>query len=189
MSDQNHYDQSQGGHNQNLPSSNPWSQQPSYGSAPNQQQQQQQPQQPQQPQQQYAGYAPPSGPPPGQQPQRAGTFKESDFVPESERGEQREAIQQYEMSKTGNESQQDRDVEQLQREFPGVDGSLISALYNDNGGLAPTRDDWDDVDGYERTMHERVNGGAEEQGPSIKDGLLPLMKEANLYVERTILSS
>lgn len=61
-------------------------------------------------------------------------------MPESERGEQREAMQQFEMNQSGHQSQQDRDVEQLQREFPGVDGSLISALYSDNGGLGPTRE-------------------------------------------------
>jgi hypothetical protein len=134
MSNQGSYDQSQG-HN-NLQSNNPYTQPasgggvpPSYGTGA-----------PQQQQQQYGGYVPPAGPPPGQQPQRAGTFKESDFVPESERGEQREAMEQFEMSKSGNQSQQDRDVEQLQKEFPGVEGSLISALYSDNGGLGPTRE-------------------------------------------------
>ena len=40
----------------------------------------------------------------------------------------------------GNESQQDRDVEQLQREFPGVDGSLIAALYADAGSLGATKE-------------------------------------------------
>lgn len=83
---------------------------------------------------------PPPGPPPGQQPKRAGTFKESDFVPDNERGEQREAMEQFEMNKAGHESQQDRDVAQLQREFPGVDGSLISAIYSDTGSLGPTRE-------------------------------------------------
>ncbi len=98
-------------------------------------------------QQVNTAYAPPSGPPPGQhqhqqqsQPNRAGTFQETDFIPESERGEQREAMEQFEMTKSGNESQTDRDVAQLQREFPGVDGSLIAALYGDNGGLGPTRE-------------------------------------------------
>ncbi len=42
-------------------------------------------------------------------------------MPESERGEQREAMEQFELNKSGNESQQDRDVAQLQREFPNVE--------------------------------------------------------------------
>merc|ERR1712178_377343 len=88
-------------------------------------------------------YQPPPGPPPGhgqqhpgggdfapgdiQPPRRTGTFKESDFVPESERGEQREAMEQFEMGRP--QSNEDRDMEDLQREFPSVDGSLIAALY------------------------------------------------------------
>ena len=59
-------------------------------------------------------------------------------MPESERGEQREAMEHFEMTKGGNESQQDRDVATLQREFPSVDGSLIAALYGD-GGMGPAR--------------------------------------------------
>lgn len=86
-----------------------------------------------QPQSQQQGYAAPPGPPPGQAPHRAGTFKETDFVPENERGEQREAMEQFEMNKSGNESQTDKDVAQLQREYPGVDGSLIAAIYGDSG--------------------------------------------------------
>jgi hypothetical protein len=120
---QGYYDQSQG--DQQLPSTNPWSQQtgntPSYNSNPQQQQQQYAAYAPpggpppqQQSQSQYGSYAPPTGPPPGQQqPKRSATFKESDFVPESERGEQREAIEHFEMTKGGNESQQDRDVAQV----------------------------------------------------------------------------
>ena len=61
-------------------------------------------------------------------------------MPANERGEQREAMEQFEMNKTGGESQQDRDVEQLQREFPGVDGSLIAALHADNGNMGATRE-------------------------------------------------
>lgn len=42
-------------------------------------------------------------------------------MPESQRGEQREAMQQFEANKgPGGESQQDRDVAELQRQFPGV---------------------------------------------------------------------
>jgi hypothetical protein len=77
--------------------------------------------------------------PPGQAPNRSDTFKESDFVPESQRGEQREALEQFEMNK-GPQTQEDRDLETLQREFPGVDGSLIAALYADNGSMGATRE-------------------------------------------------
>jgi hypothetical protein len=129
--------QDQHGH---FPTGNPWSDQPSQNPTGQQQQQ-------------FDGYydAPPgpppshqSGgqhpPPPGQGPTRSGTFKESDFVPESQRGEQREAMQQFEMNKAGNESQQDRDVAQLQQEFPGIDGSLIAALYSDAGNMGATKE-------------------------------------------------
>lgn len=109
MSHQDYYNQSQ-------PGGNP------YSGAQNTQQQ---------PQQQ--GYSAPPGPPPGQTPHRTGTFQETDFVPENERGEQREAMEQFEMNKSGNESQTDKDVAQLQREYPGVDGSLIAAIYGDSG--------------------------------------------------------
>ncbi|EMC95410.1 hypothetical protein BAUCODRAFT_540920 [Baudoinia panamericana UAMH 10762] len=92
-------------------------------------------------------YAPPPGPPPGQwsqqqqqqqQPRRTDTFEESAFVPDEERGEQREALEQFEMSKP--QSQEDRDLETLQREFPSVDGSLIAALYGDSKSLPATRE-------------------------------------------------
>ncbi|KAI7056810.1 hypothetical protein KC352_g44301, partial [Hortaea werneckii] len=63
-----------------------------------------------------------------------GTFKESDFVPEGERGEQREAMEQFEMGRP--QTNEDRDMEDLQREFPSVDGSLIAALYGDSGKSA-----------------------------------------------------
>ena len=128
MSNQN-YDESQG--HPNFQSNNPYSNsagtgaQQSYNTYPQQQQE---------------GYAPPPGPPPGQLPKRSETFKEADFVPEGERGEQREAMEQFEMSKSGAESQQDRDVAQLQREFPGVDGSLIAALHGDSGSIGATRE-------------------------------------------------
>ena len=107
-----------------FPSNNPWSgsesqnTQTSHGTAPAQQQ---------------GNFAPPPGPPPGQAPRRSGTFEETSFVPENERGEQREAMEQFEMSKSGSESQTDRDVAQLQKEYPGVDGSLIAAIYGDSG--------------------------------------------------------
>jgi len=92
--------------------------------------------------QQYQGFEAPPGPPPGQhgqQPRRSATFKESDFVPEGERGEQREAMEQFEMNK-GAQTEEDRDLEMLQREFPSVDGSLVAALYGDSKNLAATRE-------------------------------------------------
>lgn len=135
MSNQGSYDQSQGQHD--FQSNNPWAnsvsqnQATSHGTAAQQQV----------PQGQYEGYAPPQGPPPGQAPKRTETFKESDFVPEGERGEQREAMEQFEMSKPGAQSQQDRDVEMLQREYPGLDGSLIAAIHADSGGnMGATRE-------------------------------------------------
>lgn len=91
-------------------------------------------------QQQQEGFAAPPGPPPGHQPTRAGTFKESDFVPENERGEQREAMEQFEMNKSGNESQLDQEVAQLQQEYPGIDGSLVAAIHSDNGNLGASRE-------------------------------------------------
>ncbi|KAK5116385.1 hypothetical protein LTR62_007932 [Meristemomyces frigidus] len=122
----------------------------------------------------HQNYAPPPGPPPGQQdpqtqdlltgsawgdqqsrhqtqqphhntnqpglpPRRSATFEEEQFIPESERGEQREALEQFEMNK-GGESQEDRDVATLQQEFPGVDGSLVAALYGDSKSLSGTRE-------------------------------------------------
>ena len=131
MSNQNYYDQSQHPQQQNLQSNNPFAgsqaEPPSYGSGPP-------------PQQQGGQPAPPPGPPPGHAPGRSETFKESDFVPASERGEQREAMEQFEMNKSGNESQTDRDVAELQSEFRGLDGSLIAALYNDAGNMGATRE-------------------------------------------------
>lgn len=135
------YDQSQEQH-QDFQSNNPWAssgtpgESQSYGSAPPQQQQGGYAP----PQQHEEGYVPPPGPPPGQQPARSATFKETDFVPENERGEQREAMEQFELNKSGNESQTDRDVAQLQQEFPGVDGSLIAAIHSDNGNMGATRE-------------------------------------------------
>ena len=138
MSNNNFYDQPSG--NQNLQSNNPYggaggtnaptsygNTQPQYGYA--------------QPQQQHDGYAPPPGPPPGQAPLgRSDTFKEGDFVPAGERGEQREAMQQFEMNKSGHESKEDRDVATLQQEYPTIDSSLVAALYSDTQDTGATRE-------------------------------------------------
>ena len=63
-----------------------------------------------------------------------------------ERGEQREALEQFEMSK-GHQSQEDQDMETLQREFPAIDGSLIAALYGDSKSLSGTREMLREVSG------------------------------------------
>jgi hypothetical protein len=44
------------------------------------------------------------------------------------------------MQNSKPESQTDRDVAQLQHEFPGLDGSLIAALYGDSQSLGATRE-------------------------------------------------
>jgi hypothetical protein len=89
--------------------------------------------------QQHAPAQAPAGGQPGLPPRRAGTFEETDFVPADERGEQREALEQFEMSK-GSESQEDRDIATLQREYPAVDGSLVAALYSDSKSVSATRE-------------------------------------------------
>ncbi|GAB1730058.1 hypothetical protein KC343_g21343 [Hortaea werneckii] len=142
--DNNPYHQQQQSH----PMENPWQDQQGHAPAGMQQYQGQGLQQAYPDQSQY--YQPPPGPPPGhgqqhpgggdfapgdiQPPRRTGTFKESDFVPEGERGEQREAMEQFEMGRP--QTNEDRDMEDLQREFPSVDGSLIAALYGDSGKSA-----------------------------------------------------
>lgn len=134
MSNQGYY---QGGHQdaQNLPSTNPWADEHSTST---QHPQYQNLQQPLQPQQQHAqtGYSAPPGPPP----QQGGGFREEQIVPPEERGEQREAMENFEMHRTKPESQTDRDVATLQEEFPAVDGSLIAALYGDSQSLSGTRE-------------------------------------------------
>lgn len=88
-------------------------------------------------------------PPPGPPPPRSDVFQESDFVPESERGEQREAMEQFEISK-GQQTQEERDMEVLQREFPHVDSSLIAALYSDCQSLGGAREMLQELDGGQR---------------------------------------
>lgn len=55
-----------------------------------------------------------------------------DFIPESERGEQVEYMENYENSRAQTKDELDR--ESLQKQFPNVDGSLIAAIYGDCGG-------------------------------------------------------
>jgi len=133
MSDQGFYNPPSGDqHPHQHHSNNPYGQSQSQMPPQEQQTQQQQHQQ----SSDYQSYSAPPETPPG----RSATFQESDFVPADERGEQREAMEQFEMSKHGGESAEDRDVAALQHEFPGVDGSLIAALYNDSKSLAGTRE-------------------------------------------------
>lgn len=49
-------------------------------------------------------------------------------------------MEQFEMSRSKPESQTERDVAALQEEFPGLDGSLIAALYGDAQSVGATRE-------------------------------------------------
>jgi hypothetical protein len=49
-------------------------------------------------------------------------------------------MQEYEMNKKKPDSQEDKDVATLQKEFPDMDGSLIAAIYGDSKSLGPTRE-------------------------------------------------
>ncbi|KAF2860878.1 hypothetical protein K470DRAFT_257425 [Piedraia hortae CBS 480.64] len=71
--------------------------------------------------------------------QPADGFRESDFVPDAEKGQQREAIEQFELDR-GQPTQEDTELEQLRNEFPSVDGSLIAALYGDHQNAAAVRE-------------------------------------------------
>ena len=122
-------------------SEQPWGNEPSNYSPPPRpppgHQQSQQPSsysQPQQQQYQPHPQAPASGLP------RRASFEETAFVAPDERGEQREAFEQFELSHAGREAKEDRDVATLQSEFPSLDGSLIAALYGDSKSLSGTRE-------------------------------------------------
>ena len=52
--------------------------------------------------------------------------------------EQLETLQAYEASVAPNED--DKNQETLRREFPGIDSSLIAAIYSDSKNLAATRE-------------------------------------------------
>lgn len=147
MSGQNYYQLGLGSNGEPTQNNNPyqqsqqaqnaWDQQP--GNAPPGLQQPTSQGQSQQHSYSQQGYSAPPGPPPGQAPRRTGTFEGTAFVPPDEQGEQREALEQFELNK-GQQSQEDRDMETLQREFPGIDGSLIAALYGDSKSLSGTRE-------------------------------------------------
>lgn len=49
-------------------------------------------------------------------------------------------MEQFELTRAAPESQVDRDVATLQREFPETDGALIAALYGDSKDLGATRE-------------------------------------------------
>ncbi|KXT10879.1 hypothetical protein AC579_8999 [Pseudocercospora musae] len=131
MSNQGYYG-GQAPQDQHIPSNNPWANEVSQQPQQYQYQQQQPPPQ----QQSHEGFEPPPGPPP----RRTDTFNEERFIPANERGEQREAMEAFEMNRSKPESQTDKDVAMLQQEFPQIDGSLIAALYGDSQSLSGTRE-------------------------------------------------
>ena len=55
-----------------------------------------------------------------------------------DRGEQFETMQVYEAN--AKQDEHDLNREKLQREFPGIDGSLIAAIYGDSLSLGATRE-------------------------------------------------
>jgi hypothetical protein len=55
-----------------------------------------------------------------------------------DRSHQIEVMQSYEAA--GRKDEHDQNVETLQREFPGIDGSLIAAIYGDSKSLSATRE-------------------------------------------------
>lgn len=80
---------------------------------------------------------------------KAPTFNENDFVPADERGEQREAMEQFEITNSRPQSTDDRNVETLQQEFPALDGSLVAAIYMDSKQMGAVRE-----------MLRELNGGS-----------------------------
>ncbi|KAK3065552.1 hypothetical protein LTS18_000029 [Coniosporium uncinatum] len=103
-------------------------------------------------------YNPPPGPPPGQQQQQQqyappGPHQQQHpqghqtphrtntdaFLPQGqERSEQTETMQAYEAAALQNED--DKNQEQLQKEFPNIDSSLIAAIYADTKDVGQTRE-------------------------------------------------
>ena len=122
------------------PPSHSQTQQPSYGQGQSQSQ-------PWQSTEQYNPYAQQQQnqyqdtPIPGLAPRaKSSTFNETDFVPADERGEQREAMEQFEITNSRPQSMDDRNVETLQQEFPGLDGSLVAAIYMDSKQMGAVRE-------------------------------------------------
>jgi hypothetical protein len=123
------------------PPSHSQNQQPSYGQTQSQPWSQQSTEQynPYAPQQQQNLYQ--DAPIPGLASRgKSSTFNESDFVPADERGEQREAMEQFEITNSRPQSVDDRNVETLQQEFPGLDGSLVAAIYMDSKQMGAVRE-------------------------------------------------
>lgn len=114
----------------NQPQSQPWCQQSDqYNPYAQQQQQHQDP---------IPGLAPRA---------KSSTFNEGDFVPQEERGEQREAMEQFEITNSRPQSNDDRNVETLQQEFPGLDGSLVAAIYMDSKQMGAVRETLGELSG------------------------------------------
>lgn len=68
-------------------------------------------------------------------------------MPADERGEQREMMEHFEMSNSHAPSTDDRNVETLQKEFPGLDGSLVAAIYGDSKDMGSTREMLNELSG------------------------------------------
>ncbi|PSN59449.1 hypothetical protein BS50DRAFT_640997 [Corynespora cassiicola Philippines] len=78
-----------------------------------------------------------SGQPPPQPPRRTGT--DADLLPQGqERAEQIETLQSLEANRPQSEDEKNQEI--LQREFPKIDSSLIAAIYGDSNSLSATRE-------------------------------------------------
>ncbi|KAF2102602.1 hypothetical protein NA57DRAFT_71591 [Rhizodiscina lignyota] len=96
------------------------------------------------------GFNPPPGPPPQQQYAQQPQYQQPPNPPPrrseteqllptgQDRTEQLEYFQSYEAN--ANQTEDDRNQETLQKEFPGVDSSLIAALYGDNKNMSEVRE-------------------------------------------------
>lgn len=94
-------------------------------------------------QHQGSAYQAPPGPPPGHTGGHRPTSAADDttgLVPEAERSEQREAMEQFEMSQHRPQSTDDRNIEILTQEFPGIDSALVAAIYGDSKELGASRE-------------------------------------------------
>jgi hypothetical protein len=135
MSNQQYYggsapNQQAGGYGQNPNQQHNASQQ-QYGSAPNA------PYNQQSNAPAHQQYNAPSGAPAGHRPpQRQGT--DAGLPQGQERSEQLEYMQNYQSH--APKTTADQDQETLRKEFPGIDSSLIAALYADSDSLSATRE-------------------------------------------------
>lgn len=62
------------------------------------------------------------------------------FVPDSERGEQREALEHFEMSRSRQLSSDDQNIETLTQQFPSIDSALVAAIYSDSKDMGASRE-------------------------------------------------